>query len=89
MRAYPCSDEQVVVKISSSPSFEVACAVVIPGMIALQSLVAIAQIRKRENTLIHSASGGTGQMAIQLAQKAGGEVFATVGNHDKKQLLID
>ncbi|KAI1424927.1 polyketide synthase PksD [Xylaria sp. FL1777] len=89
MRMYPRGDEQVVVKISPSLSFEEACAVIVPGMTALQSLVEIARISQGEKILIHAASGATGQLAIQIAQRAGAEVFATVGYEDKKQLLID
>ncbi|KAI0810057.1 polyketide synthase PksD [Xylaria sp. FL0064] len=89
MRMYPRGDEEVVVKISPCLSFEEACAVIVPGMTALQSLVEIARIRRGEKVLIHAASGATGQLAIQIAQRAGAEIFATVGYADKKQLLVD
>ncbi|KAI0405086.1 KR-domain-containing protein [Xylaria palmicola] len=89
MRMYPRGDERVVVKISPSLSFEEACAVIVPGTTALQSLVEIARISQGEKILIHAASGATGQLAIQIAKRAGAEVFATVGYNNKKQLLID
>ncbi|KAJ8112206.1 hypothetical protein ONZ43_g5443 [Nemania bipapillata] len=72
-----------------SVSFEEACAVVIPGMTALQSLIEVARLHKGEKVLIHSASGGTGQLALQIAQMVGAEIFATVGYDHKKQLLIE
>ncbi|KAJ2994317.1 hypothetical protein NUW58_g1586 [Xylaria curta] len=89
MRMYPRGDELVVAKIPASLSFEEACAAIVPGMTALQSLVEIARIVQGDKILIHSASGATGQLAIQIAQRAGAEVFATVGYNDKKQLLIN
>ncbi|KAH8691692.1 reducing type I polyketide synthase [Phaeosphaeriaceae sp. PMI808] len=56
---------------------------------AYHSLVNIAHLQKGETVLIHSASGGVGQAAVQLAQRIGAEVFATVGSHEKKTLLMD
>ena len=38
--------------------------------------------------LIHSAAGGVGIAAIQLAKSIGAEIFATVGNEDKKDYLV-
>lgn len=53
------------------------------------ALVEIARLEKGETILIHSAAGGTGQAAIQVAQYLGAEVYATVGTPKKKQLLMD
>ena len=89
MKTYPRAHEWTTAKIADSVSFEDACAIIIPGMTALQSLVEVARLQKGEKILIHSASGGTGQLALQIAQMVGAEVFATVGYDHKKQLLID
>jgi NADPH:quinone reductase-like Zn-dependent oxidoreductase len=89
MKTYPRAHEWTTAKIADSVSFEDACAVVIPGMTAIQSLIEIARLEKGEKILIHSASGGTGQVALQIAQMVGAEVFATVGFEHKKQLLMD
>ncbi|KAI0156515.1 polyketide synthase PksD [Xylariaceae sp. FL1272] len=89
MRMYPRCDEDFAVKIASSLSFEEACAVIIPGMTALQSLDEIARIKRGERVLIHAASGATGQLAIQIAQRAGAIVYATVGHQEKKRLLVE
>lgn len=89
MRMFPRSDEQAVVKLPSSISYEEACAVIIPGMTAWHSLVELARLGQGEKILIHAAAGATGQLAIQIAQMVGAEVFATVGYDDKKQLLMD
>lgn len=89
MRTFPRASEWAVVKIPDSESFEEACTVITPGTTSLHSLVELARLQKGEKVLIHSASGATGQLAIQIAQHIGAEVFATVGYDHKKQLLID
>ncbi len=40
-----------------------------------------------ERVLIHSAAGGVGLAAVQLAQHAGAEIFATAGSPEKREFL--
>ncbi len=47
----------------------------------------LARILPGERVLIHSAAGGVGQAAIQLAQMMGAEIFATVGTSEKRAFL--
>ena len=47
------------------------------------------RMKPGESILIHSAAGGFGQAVIQFAQLHNVEIYATVGNEEKKQLLID
>ncbi|ACB52427.1 probable polyketide synthase [Crocosphaera subtropica ATCC 51142] len=44
---------------------------------AYYALHHIAKLKKGDRILIHSAAGGTGMAALQIAQQAGAEVFAT------------
>jgi acyl transferase domain-containing protein/7-keto-8-aminopelargonate synthetase-like enzyme/acyl carrier protein len=44
---------------------------------AYHSLVQLARLKAGERVLIHSAAGGVGLAAIQIAQAAGAEIFAT------------
>ena len=44
---------------------------------AYYSLCQLAQLQRGERVLIHSAAGGVGQAAVQIAQQAGAEIFAT------------
>jgi NADPH:quinone reductase-like Zn-dependent oxidoreductase/NAD(P)-dependent dehydrogenase (short-subunit alcohol dehydrogenase family)/aryl carrier-like protein len=53
------------------------------------SLIDTARLQKGETILIHSAAGGVGQMAIQIAQRVGARVLVTVGSPAKRQLLKD
>lgn len=40
-----------------------------------------------ERVLIHAAAGGVGMAAVQLAQQAGAEIFATAGSDAKRAVL--
>lgn len=51
------------------------------------SLMDVARLQPGETVLIHSAAGGVGQMAIQVAQMVGANVIATVGSQMKRDLL--
>ncbi|KAK2007214.1 polyketide synthase [Colletotrichum eremochloae] len=42
---------------------------------------------RKPTVLIHAAAGGVGQAAIQLAQREGAEIFATVGSLEKRDFL--
>lgn len=89
MRTYVRANELDTIKVPESLSMEEACGVLNPGMTAWYSLIDVAQLQKGEKILIHAASGATGQVAIQIAQMVGAEIFATVGYDHKKHLLIN
>ncbi len=54
---------------------------------AWHCLVTEGEIRRGDRVLIHAAAGGVGMMAVQIALNAGAEVFATAGNHEKREFL--
>ncbi|BAZ08809.1 beta-ketoacyl synthase [Calothrix sp. NIES-4071] len=58
-------------------SFEEAASIPVNFLTAYYALHHVAKIRKGERVLIHAAAGGTGMAAVQIAQQAGAEVFAT------------
>ncbi|WP_437759724.1 SDR family NAD(P)-dependent oxidoreductase [Sorangium sp. So ce1389] len=68
-------------------SFEQAAAIPIAYMTAHYALNHLARLRRGESILIHSASGGTGLAAVQIAQALGVEVFATAGTEEKRAHL--
>jgi acyl transferase domain-containing protein/NADPH:quinone reductase-like Zn-dependent oxidoreductase/thioesterase domain-containing protein/NADP-dependent 3-hydroxy acid dehydrogenase YdfG/acyl carrier protein len=47
----------------------------------------VARIREGESVLIHSAAGGVGLAAMQMALAAGAVVFATAGTEEKRTLV--
>jgi NADPH:quinone reductase-like Zn-dependent oxidoreductase/acyl carrier protein len=54
-----------------------AATVPIAFLTACYALHRVARIQAGERVLIHAAAGGTGMAAVQLAQQAGAEVYAT------------
>ena len=54
---------------------------------AYHGLINIADIKSTDKILIHSATGGLGLAAIQIAQWKGAEVFATAGTQEKRDYL--
>ena len=64
-------------------------AATIPGVFltAHYALNKLAHLQKGERVLIHSATGGVGLAAIQLAKLAGAEIFATAGTSEKREFL--
>jgi polyketide synthase 12 len=68
-------------------SFEEAATLPIVFLTAHHALHALGRMRAGERVLVHSATGGVGLAAVQLAERAGAEVFATAGNPEKRALL--
>lgn len=54
---------------------------------AHHALVDLARLERGERVLVHAAAGGVGLAALQIAQHAGAEVFATAGSDRKRDLL--
>ncbi len=68
-------------------TFEQAATIPIAFFTAFYSLHTLGQLQPGERVLIHSATGGVGLAAVQLALKAGAIVFATAGSPEKRELL--
>ncbi|KAF7195137.1 Highly reducing polyketide synthase PKS2 [Pseudocercospora fuligena] len=54
---------------------------------AIMGLEDLARLRSGESVLIHAATGGVGQYALQIALHVGATVFATAGTSKKRQFL--
>lgn len=70
-----------------SMSFAHAAAIPLILTTAYYALCDVARLQPGETVLIHSAAGGVGQMAIQIAQMIGANIIATVGSQSKRDLL--
>ncbi|MHB1132626.1 MAG: SDR family NAD(P)-dependent oxidoreductase [Chloroflexota bacterium] len=68
-------------------TMEEAATVAIPFVTASYALQHLGEIRAGERVLIHAAAGGVGLAAVQLAQRAGAQVFATAGSEEKRAYL--
>jgi len=62
-------------------------AIPIAYLTAGYALEQLAQIKASDRVLIHAAAGGVGLAAVQLALRAGAEVFATAGSATKRARL--
>ena len=68
-------------------SFELAATIPVAHATAYNALVRVARVQKGQSILIHAAAGGVGQVACQIAQHFGMEVFATVSSEVKRKLI--
>ncbi len=64
-----------------------AAAIPVVYMTAWYSLCHLARMARGETVLLHSAAGGVGGAAIQLAQRAGAKIIATAGTKEKREYL--
>lgn len=68
-------------------SFEEAATIPVAFLTASHALLHQGRMEAGERVLIHSATGGVGLAALQLARAAGAEIFATAGTPEKRDLL--
>ncbi|KAL4993410.1 hypothetical protein BDV10DRAFT_199663 [Aspergillus recurvatus] len=78
-----------VIPIPDGMNFTEAAALPVVFSTAYYALTHVANIQPGESILIHSAAGGTGQAAIQVAKLRNAEIFVTVGSEEKKKLLTN
>jgi NADPH:quinone reductase len=68
----------------------VALALLIQGLTAWHILRTSARLREGESVVVHSAAGGVGSLAVQLAEPFGaGRVIATASSDDKRRLALE
>ena len=79
--------QDFVVKKPSHLSHTDAVSLPIVFATVYAGLIAKAQLKQGEVVLVHSAAGGIGQAAIQLAHFLGASVICTVGSNEKREYL--
>ncbi len=75
-----------VVKVPDELDMKTAVTLMLQGCTAHYLSHSLIQLGKDHSCLIHAASGGVGQLLVQLAKIRGAEVFATVGSEEKAKL---
>lgn len=88
-KTYVRSKKSLVFKIPDTLSFCEAAAFPIVFTTAYHALCGNARLSFGETILIHSAGGGTGQAAIQIAKITKAEIYVTVSSNEKKKLIMD
>ncbi|MFI7505138.1 SDR family NAD(P)-dependent oxidoreductase [Streptomyces sp. NPDC049687] len=71
------TDARLLAKLPDDWSFEQGASVSMVFLTAYYALVDLAGLRAGERILVHTAAGGVGMAAVQLARHLGAEVFAT------------
>ncbi|MEU1020473.1 type I polyketide synthase, partial [Streptomyces sp. NPDC005898] len=71
------SDRRMLAPMPADWSFEQAASVSLAFLTAYYGLRDLADLRAGESVLVHSAAGGVGMAAVQLARHWGAEVFGT------------
>ena len=75
-----------VVKVPDALSLDVAAASLFHGCTAHYLVTDVAKLAPGMSCLVHAASGGIGQMLIQMAKRLGAVVLATTSTADKAQV---
>ncbi|NUO78551.1 polyketide synthase dehydratase domain-containing protein [candidate division KSB1 bacterium] len=78
---------ELVVHKPAHHSFAEAATIPVTFLTAYYGLHHLAHMQRGERVLIHAAAGGVGISAVQLAQAAGAEIFATAGSAEKHEFL--
>jgi acyl transferase domain-containing protein/acyl carrier protein len=80
-------DVAFLVQKPATLNFTEAAGIASAFLTAFYALITTGHLQKGERVLIHSASGGVGLAAIQIAQQTGAEIFATAGTEEKRAYL--
>lgn len=88
-RTYLRIDHRLAARIPDGMPFYIAAAMIINHITAWLTLHELGRLQPGETALIHSAAGGTGQAAVQVARHVGAKVLATTGTPEKKTFLTE
>lgn len=86
---YAIADESRLFDVPESVSFAEAAAFPVQFLTAHNCLHEWGGLKEGERVLIHAAAGGVGSAAVQLANDAGAEIFATASTQEKLDLASD
>ncbi|MDE1894261.1 MAG: quinone oxidoreductase [Xanthomonadaceae bacterium] len=78
-----------VVPVPDDLSLSQATAALFHGLTAHYLAHDVGQLRAGTSCLVHAASGGIGQILVQMAVAAGAEVYATSSTPAKRQIALD
>jgi NADPH:quinone reductase-like Zn-dependent oxidoreductase/acyl carrier protein len=85
--AYTVTPAALVARKPGPLSFAEAATIPIAFLTAEYALRRLGRLRRGETVLVHAAAGGVGLAALQIARRAGAEVFATAGSEEKRAYL--
>ena len=85
--AYVTVSEEYLMPVPSGMSLADAATLPLAFLTAHYAMVYLGRLQPGERVLIHSASGGVGLAAIQIARGIGAEIIATAGTPKKRAYL--
>jgi acyl transferase domain-containing protein/NADPH:quinone reductase-like Zn-dependent oxidoreductase/SAM-dependent methyltransferase/acyl carrier protein len=85
--AFVTASAELVVPKPPTLTFAEAATLPIAFLTASYGLEHLGRLAAGERVLVHTATGGVGLAAIQVARRRGAEVLATAGNPEKRELL--
>jgi len=83
---YALAPAERLVQIPAAISFEQAAAVMLQGMTAHYLALSTYPLKPGDTALVHAASGGVGQLLVQVARLRGARVIGTVSTEEKTLL---
>ncbi|RAL08735.1 fatty acid synthase S-acetyltransferase [Aspergillus homomorphus CBS 101889] len=81
--------QRYCVKIPDGLSLDEAAALLSVYATVFYCFLRLGTLHAGQSVLIHSACGGVGQAAIHVCRALGAKIYATVGNEEKVQYLVD
>ena len=82
------ANEAMVAPKPDGLTYEQAATIPIAFLTAYHALIGLAELKSGERVLIHAASGGVGQAAVQIAKARGAIIFGTAGTLRKRAYLL-
>ena len=76
-----------VARVPDGMSIAEGASIPVAFLTAFYALHRLARMKAGDRVLIHAAAGGVGLAAVQLARRAGAEIFVTAGNEEKRSYL--
>jgi NADPH:quinone reductase len=84
---YLLASAKFVLPIPDNISFEEGAAFPIQSLTAWHMLYTVEKVKPGQTVVVHSAAGGVGIVAVQIAKSAGARVIGTVSNDNKMALV--
>ncbi|KAE9977973.1 hypothetical protein EG327_007538 [Venturia inaequalis] len=78
------TNSSLCVKMAPNLRFDEAATMLCTYATVIRSLIDVGRLEKDQTILIHSACGGVGIAAINIAQMIGAKIYATVGSKAKR-----
>ncbi len=87
LRAFFTTSASSVFRKPEHLTLEQAATIPIAYQTAYYALCHLGRVQKGESVLIHSAAGGVGLAAVEIARQCGAVIFATAGTEEKREYL--